>query len=70
MQKLFSEKEDDYIKEQMGLLESICEGTNIRDSLVPALRSFPLMHLHWMPVERLWQPSSVMSHGTIPTVLP
>ena len=32
MQKLFSEKEDDYIKEQMGLLESICEGTNIRYS--------------------------------------
>ena len=32
MQKLFSEKEDGYIREQMDLLESICEANDIRFS--------------------------------------
>lgn len=32
MQKLFSPEEDRYIREQMDLLESICEGTNIKFS--------------------------------------
>ena len=32
MQKLFSEKEDGYIREQMDLLESICEANDIKFS--------------------------------------